>query len=103
MTDNTTIMITIAGMAAVTYLTRFLGFYLSDRMALLPPLLERVLNYIPGTIIVSIIAPQILNAGTPGVIAALVCVGAAIRFKNLIVVMLTGVVTVSILRSGIFI
>ncbi len=103
MTDNATAAATIFGMAVVTYLTRMIGFYLSDRISALPPVFEQALKYLPGTIIVSIIAPQILDNGTPGFIAAIICAVAAVRLKSLIGVMLTGVITISILRNYIFI
>ena len=103
MTDNVDVYITILGMAVVTYLTRISGFYISNRISDLRPGLARTLAYIPGTIIVSIIAPQILSVGSPGLIAAAVCLAAALVFKNLIAVMVTGVVTISLLRHFIFI
>jgi branched-subunit amino acid transport protein len=56
-----------------------------------------------AAIIVSIIAPQIISGGSPGLIAAAVCTAASLVFKNLIAVMVTGVVTISLLRHFIFI
>ena len=100
MNDGT--LVTLFGMAAVTYVTRILGFYLSGRITALPPALEQALNYIPGTIIVSIIAPQILTSGKAGFITALVCIGAAIRLKNIVAVMIVGVATISMLRHFTF-
>ena len=103
MTGNLDVYLTILGMAVVTYLTRISGFYISGRISDLRPGLARTLAYIPGTIIVSIIAPQILSGGSPGLIAAAVCLAASLVFKNLIAVMVTGVVTISLLRHFIFI
>ena len=103
MTNNIDVYLTILGMAVVTYLTRISGFYISNRMSDLRPGLARTLAYIPGTIIVSIIAPQILSGGSPGLIAAAVCLAASLVFKNLIAVMVTGVVVISLLRHFIFI
>ena len=103
MTNNVDTYITIIGMAIVTYLTRISGFYISNRISNLRPGLARTLKYIPGTIIVSIIAPQIISGGKPGLIAAAVCMAASLVFKNLIAVMVTGVVSISILRHFVFI
>ena len=103
MTNDINVYMTIFGMAVVTYLTRISGFYISSRMSELRPSLARTLAHIPGTIIVSIIAPQIISGGKPGLIAAAACLAASLVFKNLIAVMATGVVTISILRHFIFI
>lgn len=102
MTGNSGIIITITGMALVTYLTRISGFYLSDRLTHMPPAVGKFLQYIPGTIIVSIIAPQIISGGTVTLAAALVCVGAAVLSRQIVVVMIIGVATVSLLRNFIF-
>lgn len=103
MTNNIDIYITIFGMAVVTYLTRLSGFYIFSRIKNMPPLIEQGLKYIPGTIIVSIIAPQIISGGHTAWITAGICIAAAIIFKNMIAVMVTGVMTISILRNLIFI
>nr|NJM04794.1 hypothetical protein [Desulfobacula sp.] len=70
MTGDPDAYLTILGMALVTYLTRISGFYIAGRMSNLRPGLARTLAHIPGTIIISIIAPQILSGGIPGLIAA---------------------------------
>ena len=98
MADNFDIYITIFGMGIVTYLTRISGFYISDKISTLPHWLEIALKYIPGTIIVSIIAPQIVSGGLNTIIAGLICIGAALLFNNLVAVMITGVLAISLLR-----
>ncbi|MCP4024471.1 MAG: AzlD domain-containing protein [Desulfobacteraceae bacterium] len=103
MTNDTQAIITILGMALVTYVTRILGFYISDKITRMPPKLEQALKYIPGTIIISIIAPQIVSGGSVTVTASIICTAAALLFRNLVAVMVTGVVYVSILRNLIFI
>ncbi len=90
-------------MAVVTYLTRISGFYISNRISGLRPGLARTLAYIPGTIIISIIAPQIVSGGKSGLVASIVCIAASLIFKNLIAVMVSGVVTISVLRHFVFI
>ena len=102
MNDNLTVWLTIAGMAAVTYMTRISGFYLSDRIRKLPAVVERLLKFLPGTIIVSIIAPQIIGGGKAALAASVMCVLAAVYIKNLVVVMITGVAAISVFRNWIF-
>jgi uncharacterized membrane protein len=99
MTDNNIAYITIFGMGVVTYITRVLGFFVSNRISSMPKPIERFLHFIPGTIIVSIIAPQIVSGGLHTIIAGLICIGAAKLFNNLVAVMLTGVLVVSFLRQ----
>ncbi len=103
MADNLDVYITIFGMAAVTYITRISGFYISNRIRTMPLFVEQVLKYIPGTIIVSIIAPQVFSGGETTLIAAAICIFAALIFKNMVAVMITGVMTISILRHLVFI
>ncbi len=86
-------------MGIVTYLTRVSGFYISDKISTMPRWLEITLKYIPGTIIVSIIAPQIVSGGLNTIIAGLICIGAALLFNNLVAVMITGVLAISLLRN----
>jgi uncharacterized membrane protein len=102
MTNNSDILITIFGMAVVTYLTRISGYYISDKIQNMPWYIDRALKYIPGTIIVSIIAPQIISGGIVTLIASVICIGAALIFNNLIAVIVTGVIAVSIMRNFIF-
>lgn len=103
MNDNLIAWLTIAGMAAVTYLTRISGYFIADRIPDLPRGMARTLKYIPGTIIVSIIAPQILSGGVSTWVSAAACVAVSLIFRNLIAVMVAGVLTVSLMRHFILI
>lgn len=94
-------LITIFGMAAVTYFTRIFGFVLSDRMSTVPDCVNRFLINIPGTIIISIIVPQIFNGKKEALIAAVICFMVAVRFRNMVLVMITGVITIYFLRNHI--
>ncbi len=98
MTDNYQIFLTIAGMGLVTYLTRISGFFIFSRIQNMPPRLEQFLRYIPGTIIVSIIAPQMAKGGSVTLTASAVCIAASLVCKNLVAVMVIGVVYVSLFR-----
>lgn len=88
---------TILGMALVTYLTRFTGLWLMGRFKL-PPRLEAGLRYIPGAVLISIVAPAALTQGPAEIVAAALTVFAAARTKNLLLAMLVGVVAVACLR-----
>ncbi len=91
-------LITIMGMALVTYLTRISGLLLMSRV----PLSHRLkawLEYIPGTVIVSLVAPTIFGTGFAELGAALATVLVAIRTRNVLLSMLVGVGVVWGLRE----
>ena len=91
-------LITIVGMAVVTYLTRISGLWLMRRI----PLSQRLkawLGYIPGTVIVSLVAPTIFGTGFAELGAALATVLVAIRTRNVLLSMLVGVGVVWGLRE----
>ncbi len=93
---NSTTVITILGMAVVTYATRIAGLWLMKRGPS-----QRMMSWlchIPGAILISIVAPAVLNGSLADVLAALTTVFMAIRTGNLVLTMLTGVGTVWILR-----
>jgi uncharacterized membrane protein len=94
-----TAVLVIVGMGAVTYLTRVSGLWLGDRVG--PhPRFDAVLAALPGAILVSLIAPGIIDAGIPGLVAALVAVLAALRWRGSILLpMLLGVLVVWTLRT----
>ena len=98
MDDSLIIFATIAGMGAVTYLTRILGYFISARIKTMPGAVDKLLSYIPGTIIISIIAPQMIEGGNITLSASILCMLVSIAFKNLVAVMASGVVYVSLLR-----
>ncbi len=93
---NFTTLITILGMAVVTYATRIAGLWLMKRGP--SQRMMSWLRHIPGAILISIVAPAVLNGSLADVLAALTTVLMAIRTGNLVLTMLTGVSTVWILR-----
>lgn len=98
------VLLTIVLMATATYATRAGGLWLAGRLSL-SERAEAWLGYIPGAILVSIVAPQVLTAGPSGLIAALAVVLVARRTGSLIFSMLTGVLIVlagRTLESGLF-
>ncbi len=80
----------VAGMAAVTYLTRAAGLFLVNRLRLTGRA-EVFLRAIPGTVLVSILAPAVLAGGPPEWIAAAATVAVAARFASLPLSLATGV------------
>ncbi len=97
---NSTTLIAILGMAAVTYATRIAGLWLMNRGT--SPWMTNWLNHIPGAVLISIVAPSVVNGGLTDVLAALTTVLVAIRTGNLVLAMLTGVGTVWILRRFLY-
>ncbi|GAD52752.1 hypothetical protein MBEHAL_1512 [Halarchaeum acidiphilum MH1-52-1] len=81
----------IAGMAVVTYLTRIGGFWLLGRLSL-SPMVRAWLEYVPGTILVALVAPELLQSGPPGWLAGAGVVLVAWRTDSLLSAMLVGIV-----------
>jgi uncharacterized membrane protein len=93
-----TSLVVIFGMGAVTYLTRVSGLWLGNRLGA-HPRFDAVLAALPGAILVSLIAPGIIDAGIPGLVSATVVVLAALRWRGSILLpMLLGVLVVWTLR-----
>lgn len=84
-------------MALVTYLTRISGLWLMSRIPLSQSL-KAWLGYIPGTVIVSLVAPTIFGTGFAELGAALATVLVAIRTRNVLLSMIVGVGIVWVLR-----
>ena len=57
------------------------------------------LNHIPGAIMISIVAPTVINGGIADFVAGLTTLFAIARTGNLVLAMFTGVTTVWILRN----
>ncbi len=83
-------LVTIVGMALVTYLTRISGLWLMSHITLSKGL-KAWLGYIPGTVIVSLVAPTIFGTGFAELGASLVTVLVAIRTRNVLLSMIVGV------------
>ncbi len=92
------VLLTIMGMAIVTYATRVSGLWLISRVTL-SRRVETWLSYLPGTIIIAIIAPGVLSSGIAGAIAALVTVLVARRTGSMLFAMLAGVGIVLVWRT----
>jgi uncharacterized membrane protein len=98
MTINPEVLLIILGMAVVTYLTRWLGPFLMSRVTLSKKI-ETWLSYLPGTILVSLVLPDLIRSGVAGIIAGFASLVAARLSGNLILALVVGVVTVWAGRS----
>ncbi len=97
MSNDTLALLTIAGMALVTYLTRAGGLWLMGFVTP-SPRVEAWLRQIPGAVLVAIIAPTVLASSLAETLASVVAVLVAWRTKNVLVAMIAGVAMVWVLR-----
>ena len=91
------IFLTIFLMAFSTYLTRILGF-LVLRNRKLSPTTERIMEAIPGCVLISIIAPVILSGNVANTIAVIITFLAMMRFSLLPTVIIS-IAATGILRA----
>jgi uncharacterized membrane protein len=91
-------LLTIVLMALVTYATRAGGLWLASRLAL-SERAEAWLDYIPGAILVSIVAPVVLAGGIAEALAALAVILVASRTGSMPIAMVTGVLAIVLLRT----
>lgn len=90
-------LLAIVGMALATYATRVSGLYLM-RGITLTGRLKTALDALPPAILMAVIAPTILATGIAETIAAAITAAAALLRLPLVAVILTGVVSVVLLR-----
>ena len=95
---NAQVFFTIGLAAVVTYSLRFGGLMLAGKL----PNSGRwklFMDALPGTILVSLIAPGIVSAGVWGGVGALATAVCAYKTKNVILSMLLGVAIVAFHRQ----
>jgi uncharacterized membrane protein len=73
-------LLTIAGMALVTYLTRILG-YVALRKRVLSARAQAVLEAAPGCVLISVIAPEFVSGRPADLLALAITVAAATRLS----------------------
>ena len=88
----------IVAMALSTYLTRFAGFWL---MGHVPVTLRvrRMLETLPGAIVVATVAPLVAKAGTPGLIGIGVTLASMFLRRNEFLAVALGLASVSLARA----
>ena len=92
------IALTIFGMAIATYLTRCAGYFLVTKFKVTGRL-EKFIKAIPGTILISIVAPAVFTSSLAEGFASLVTIAVAWRTNNLPISMIAGVIAVVVARQ----
>lgn len=95
--DLTTMFI-IFCVAVGTYTLRVSGLLVSNRLAK-EGRVKIFLEYIPSTLLLSLIVPSISKEGIGGIIATLVIIVCMYKTKNTILSMILGVVIVALSRN----
>jgi uncharacterized membrane protein len=90
-------LLTIAGMAAVTYAMRAGGLWLMGRVPL-SGRGEAALRHVPGAVLVSLVVPGMVGGGLPTLLAGAVTAAVAVRTGNALIAMVAGVLAVVGLR-----
>lgn len=98
MTIAPSALLAIALMAVVTYACRAGGYWLMGRVAM-SPRVETGLTYLPGAVLISLVAPAMAEEGIPGVCAVAATAIAMRRTNNLLVAMVAGIGTVWLVRQ----
>jgi uncharacterized membrane protein len=93
------VVVTILGMAVVTYRTRASGLWLVGRMGP-SPRLNAALRHLPGAVLVALVSPIVLGNGPSGMLAALATVLVTARTGNFLSALGVGVRTVWVLRPA---
>jgi len=94
---DTTTLLAILAMAAVTYVTRIAGLLVADRLALTGRA-KAAFDAIPPAVLVAVIAPTALTTGWAEAIAAAITAVVAFRLP-LLATVAVGVVAVVLLRG----
>jgi uncharacterized membrane protein len=90
-------LLTILGMALVTYVTRISGLWLMSHVTL-STRMKAWLGFLPGTVIVALVAPTVFSTGVAEAGAALATVLVMARTRNVLLTILVGVSVVWGLR-----
>lgn len=90
-------LVAIMGMAGVTYVLRAGGLLLAARLPRAGRW-ERALGSLPGAVLVAIVVPNVIDAGTLGVVAAAAVTGVAVKTRNMLAAMAVGVTVVALGR-----
>ena len=97
MSFDTTTILAILAMAAVTYVTRIAGLFVADRLVLTGRA-KAAFDAIPPAVLVAVIAPTALTTGWAEALAAAITAAAAFRLP-LLATVAVGVVSVVALRN----
>lgn len=98
MSLDATVLVTVLGMAVVTYATRLAGFALVVRLPL-GRAVRRFLERIPGTTFAALTAPLVVAGGPPEWLAAAVTIGVMRLSRNVAAAILCYVAVVAGVRA----
>ncbi len=84
------VLLVIVGMAVVTYITQVGGLWLITKVTP-SSRIAAWLRYIPGTVLVALVAPTVFTQGFAEAGAALATILVAIRTKNVLLAMIVGI------------
>jgi uncharacterized membrane protein len=90
-------LLAIVAASLITYAFRFGGLLLADRLPQ-TGMLRKFLDALPGTILISLVAPSAAHAGWQGGVGVAACLAVYFFTRNLLLTMVGGVVTVYLLR-----
>ncbi len=90
-------LLAIAGMAAVTLAIRMSGYLVADRLPQ-SGFVAAWLRHIPGAVLAALVAPALVTGSPAELVAAVATGGIFILTRNLFAAMVTGVVTVYLVR-----
>jgi uncharacterized membrane protein len=88
----------ILAMAFVTYFTRVIGFWLMGHVPMTVRV-RRMLETLPGTIVVATVVPLTVKAGAAGAIAVGVTVAAMLMRRNEFLAVALGLTAISLARA----
>src|SRR5436305_6595406 len=89
----------IAAMALATYFTRFAGFWLMGHVPVTARV-RRMLETLPGAIVVATVAPLVAKAGMPGVIGIGVTLASMLMRRNEFLAVALGLPAISLARAA---
>ncbi len=88
----------ILAMALATYVTRVAGFWLMGHVPLTLRV-RRMLEMLPGAIVVATVAPLVAKAGLPGLIGISVTLASMLLRRNEFLAVALGLTAVSLARA----
>jgi uncharacterized membrane protein len=91
-------LLIIAGVALGTYGLRISGLLLSSKL-IGHDNMKVFLEYLPSTLLLSLVAPSIVTEGPTGLIAAMCIVACMYKTKNILFSMIVGIIIVAVSRN----
>lgn len=92
-------LIAIAAMTAATYPMRIAGFWLMGHVPLTPRV-RRILEALPGTVIVATVLPILMREGIPAALAIAAALAVTFVRRNDFVAMMVGIATAAAARAA---